>query len=189
MIHSVDTSFTSADGISFILSRTSVRRFTEETVGNDDIELLLRAAMAAPSSMNLQPWHFIVVREEALKEELRRCLPYAKMLQGGSIGVVVCGDIALYERVNRLDKEDNTLYWVQDCSAASENLLLAAHAIGLGAVWTGIYPLESRMAQLRRLLHLPSHILPLNLIVVGHPFHVSSPKDKWDPRKVHYECF
>lgn len=189
MIHSVDTSFTSADGISFILSRTSVRRFTEETVGNDDIELLLRAAMAAPSSMNLQPWHFIVVREEALKEELRRSLPYAKMLQGGSIGVVVCGDIALYERINRLDKEDNTLYWVQDCSAASENLLLAAHAIGLGAVWTGIYPLESRMAQLRRLLHLPSHILPLNLIVVGHPFHVSSPKDKWDPRKVHYECF
>ena len=146
-------------------------------------------ALPAPSSMNLQPWHFIVVRDASLKQELHRCLPYAKMLQAGSIGVVVCGDVSLYERVNRMDKEDNTLYWVQDCSAASENLLLAAHAIGLGAVWTGIYPLESRIEPLRRLLHLPSHIVPLNLIVVGHPLSRPQPKDKWDPQKVHYECF
>lgn len=175
--------------IASLLSRSSIRRFTDEPVADAQVELLLRAAMAAPSSMNLQPWHFVVVRDAALKQELRHCLPYAKMLQAGSIGVVVCGDISLYERINQLDKEDNTLYWVQDCAAASENLLLAAHALGLGAVWTGIYPLESRIDPLRRLLHLPPHIVPLNLIVVGHPLSLPRPKDKWNPQKVHYECF
>lgn len=189
MITNTDKSMSAYGDVSLLFSRSSVRRFTEEAVDDASVELLLRAAMAAPSSMNLQPWHFIVVRDASLKQELHRCLPYAKMLQAGSIGVVVCGDVSLYERVNRMDKEDNTLYWVQDCSAASENLLLAAHAIGLGAVWTGIYPLESRIEPLRRLLHLPPHIVPLNLIVVGHPLSRPQPKDKWDPQKVHYECF
>ena len=175
--------------ITNILTRVTIRNFTEKPVSDEDIRLLLQAAMAAPSSMNLQPWHFIVIKDEGLKRQLKAALPYAKMINKGCTGIVVCGDISLYERINHIDKEDNTLYWVQDCSAASENLLLAAHAIGLGAVWTGIYPLESRIEPLRRLLHLPPHIVPLNLIVVGHPLSRPQPKDKWDPQKVHYECF
>ena len=175
--------------ISSILSRSSLRRFTSEPVSDEAVQTLLHAAMAAPSSMNLQPWHFIVIRDEKLKLELRSCLPYAKMLKDGSIGIVVCGDTSLYERVNRMDGEDNTLYWVQDCSAASENLLLAAHALGLGAVWTGVYPLESRVSKLQELLRIPSSIVPLNLIVVGHPASSAKPMDKWDATKIHYEHF
>ena len=175
--------------ISSILSRSSLRRFTSEPVSNEAVQTLLHAAMAAPSSMNLQPWHFIVIRNEKLKLELRSCLPYAKMLKDGSIGIVVCGDTSLYERVNRMDGEDNTLYWVQDCSAASENLLLTAHALGLGAVWTGVYPLESRVSKLQELLRIPSSIVPLNLIVVGHPASSTKPMDKWDATKIHYEHF
>lgn len=172
-----------------LLSRSSSRRFTDEPVADEHIQLLLRAAMAAPSSMNLQPWHFIVIQEMKLKDELRSCLPYAKMLKGGCIGIVVCGDTSVYERVNRLDNEDNTLYWVQDCSAASENLLLAAHALGLGAVWTGVYPLESRINKLRELLQIPDPIIPLNLIVIGHPAVTPKPMDKWNASKVHFEHF
>ena len=111
------------------------------------------------------------------------------MLHDGSMGLVVCGDTAVYERVNRMDGDDNTLYWVQDCSAATENLLLAAHALGLGAVWTGVYPLGSRVSKLQELLRIPSSIVPLNLIVVGHPASSAKPMDKWDATKIHYEHF
>ena len=175
--------------ITNILTRVTVRRFTDEPVSDEALHVLLQAAMAAPSSMNLQPWHFIVVRDETVKQCLKDCLPYAKMINRGCTGIVVCGDISLYEHINEVDKEDNTLYWAQDCSAASENLLLAAHAIGLGAVWTGIYPLESRVGKLRELLAIPAHIVPLNLILVGHPVVLPLPKEKWDEKKLHYDKY
>lgn len=175
--------------ITNILTRVTVRRFTDEPVSDETLHILLQAAMAAPSSMNLQPWHFIVVRDETVKQCLKDCLPYAKMINRGCTGIVVCGDISLYEHINEVDKEDNTLYWVQDCSAASENLLLAAHAIGLGAVWTGIYPLESRVGKLRELLAIPAHIVPLNLILVGHPVVLPLPKEKWDEKKLHNDKY
>lgn len=175
--------------LSTIMNRTSVRRFTDEPVSNDDVHLLLQAAMAAPSSMTLCPWHFIVINNETTKAQLQACLPYAKMLSNGCTGIVVCGDESLYDRINRIDEEDNTLYWVEDCSAASENLLLAAHAIGLGAVWTGIYPLQSRVKKLRELLHIPPRIVPLNLIVIGHPAGESKPMNKWDASRIHLETF
>ena len=175
--------------ITNILTRVTIRNFTEKPVSDEDIRLLLQAAMAAPSSMNLQPWHFIVIKDEGLKRQLKAALPYAKMINKGCTGIVVCGDISLYERINHIDKEDNTLYWVQDCSAASENLLLAAHAIGLGAVWTGVYPLESRFGKLRALLSIPDYIVPLNLILVGHPVASSLPKNKWNEGKIHNDKF
>jgi nitroreductase len=101
----------------------------------------------------------------------------------------VCGDSSLYGHVSKLDGEDNTLYWVEDCSAASENLLLAAHSLGLGAVWTGIFPLPSRITLLQQVLLLPKHIVPLNLILVGHPLMPQKPKNKWNALKVHYDTF
>ena len=172
-----------------ILTRVSNRRFTNEPVSDEHIETLLRAAMAAPSAMDYDPWHFIVVQDVELKRELKASLPYVKMMNDSSTGIVVCGDITLYERISKIEGEDNTLYWVQDCSAASENILLAAHSMGLAAVWTGIFPLQSRIKKLQVLLHLPAHIVPLNLIVVGHPAAPAMPKDKWDENKVHFDRF
>ena len=148
--------------ITNILTRVTVRRFTDEPVSDEALHILLK---------------------------LKDCLPYAKMINKGCTGIVVCGDVSLYESINKMDKEDNTLYWVQDCSAASENLLLAAHSIGLGAVWTGIYPLESRVDKLRDLLSVPVHIVPLNLILVGHPVNIPQPKNKWNKTKIHYDKF
>lgn len=176
--------------IDSIFSRTSVRRFTGKPVEASQLDMMLRAAMAAPTSMNFQPWHFIVVDDALLIDELSKQLPYAKMLKEAGLGIVVCGDISLYDKVNVMTGEDNTLYWVQDCSAATENLLLAAHSIGLGAVWTGIYPLESRVTLLRKLLKLPDNLVPLNIIVVGHPVCLPDKgKDKWKPERIHYNCF
>lgn len=173
-----------------ILSRTSVRHFTGKPIEPLQLQTLLRAAMAAPTSMNFQPWHFIVVDDASLIDKLSKQLPYAKMLKEAGVGVVVCGDVSLYDRVNAVTGEDNTLYWVQDCSAATENLLLAAHALGLGAVWTGVYPLESRILLLKKLLKLPENLIPLNIVVVGNPVSLSDKgKDKWKPERIHYNQF
>ncbi len=139
-------------------------------------------------SSNVLLWRR-VIKDEGLKLQLKADLPYAKMINKGCIGIAVCGDTSLYGRINKIDKEDNTLYWVQDCSAASENLLLAAHSIGLGALWTGIYPLESRIEKLRALLAIPKDIVPLNLIIVGHPLNVPPPKNKWNETKIHPNKF
>ncbi|MCD7815130.1 MAG: nitroreductase family protein, partial [Bacteroides sp.] len=142
---------------------------------------------AAPTSMNFQPWHFIVVDDALLIDKLSKQLPYAKMLKEAGLGIVVCGDVSLYDKVNAMTGEDNTLYWVQDCSAATENLLLAAHALGLGAVWTGIFPLESRVSLLKELLKLSENLVPLNIIVVGNPVSLSDKgKDKWKTERISY---
>lgn len=172
-----------------IMSRTSVRQFRADAVSDDDMEVLLRCGMAAPSSMGLYPWHFVVLDNEDVKGQLRKALPYAKMLTEGTVGIVVCGDTSVYDRINSIDSEDNTLYWVQDCSAASENILLAAHALGLGAVWTGIFPLESRIDLLRQMFDIPQRMVPLNLIVVGHPAKEPAPKDKWNEKRIHRNRF
>ncbi|WP_242385404.1 nitroreductase family protein [Phocaeicola sartorii] len=176
--------------LSAIFHRHSVRRFTGEKLSGEQIETLLRAAMAAPTSMNVQPWQFVVITDEALVRKLSEVHPYARMIGQAGTGIVVCGDTSLYERFNRLHGEDHTLYWVQDTSAASENILLAAFAMGLGAVWTGVYPLQSRIAKLQELLNIPSHIIPLNIIVVGYPeSEVGREKDKWDEQKIHYNTY
>lgn len=133
--------------LSTILSRTSIRRFSGEKLTEEEMETLLRAAMSAPSSMNLQPWHFIIIDDKALIEKMIEILPYAKMLRESGYGIMVCGDTSVYDHVNSQGKEDSTLYWIQDASAASENILLAAHAIGLGAVWTGIFLWKAESAK------------------------------------------
>ena len=179
----------SSELIQTIMTRSSVRKFTEEPISDKDQETLLRAAMAAPSAMDYEPWHFVVIQDKSIKQELKAKLPFAKMITDQCTAIVVCGDSSLYDRISQRDGEDNTLYWVQDCSAASQNLLLAAHALGLGAVWTGIFPLQSRITLLQRLLHLPERIIPLNLILVGHPAAPVTPKNKWDTTKIHFNQF
>ncbi len=162
-----------------IHTRTSIRSYTDEAVTSEQIEYLLRAAMAAPSSRNVQPWLFYVVSEKATLKELGAALPFAKMLDHTPLAIVVCGDIT---KGNPNPEQVNN--WIMDCSAATQNLLLAAQSMGLGAVWTGVYPYHDRISAVKAILDLPEHLIPLNVIPVGHPAVKPEPKDKWDPEKV-----
>jgi len=162
--------------IQTIFARRSIRRYTAEPVSEADIKTLLEAAMAAPSASNLKPWHFVVVTERRTLDGLAEAHPYGKMLFEAPLCIAVCGDPAISER-----------YWVQDCSAAAENLLLAATALGLGAVWLGVYPNEERVAAMRQVLGIPETIVPLNLISIGHPMEEKEPRTQYDESRVHRE--
>ena len=135
-----------------IISRRSIRRYTERPVSDETVDDLLRAAMAAPSAQNQQPWEFVVVRDKSLLTGLADAQPYAGMVRHAQVAVVICGD---------LSREKSPGFWVQDCAAATENLLIAACSLGLGAVWTGTYPREERVSNVRSVLGLPAHIVPL----------------------------
>ena len=159
--------------IESMLSRRSVRQFSGAPVGQEDIELMLRAGMAAPTGMNLQPWAFIIVTDRRRMDALREALPYAKMLDKAGAAIVVCGDGSAH-------------HWVEDCSAAAENVLLAAHALGYGAVWTAAYPYEDRIAAVRKECAIPNAYLPLCVIPVGVPNDAAgTAKDKYKPGNIH----
>ncbi|MBS4764795.1 nitroreductase family protein [Alistipes sp. kh20] len=161
-----------------ISARTSIRAYQDRPVGADTVELLLCAAMSAPSARNRQPWAFIVVDDKDLLRQLADSLPYAQSAAAAPMAVVVCGVLTESQGAT------NAGWWVQDAAAASENLLLAAHAVGLGAVWTGVYSYEDRVRAVRNVLGLPRHVVPLNVIPIGYPAENPAPKQKWDPAKV-----
>jgi nitroreductase len=161
-----------------IMSRHSVRSYTAELVSDEMIERLLRAAMQASSSTNEQPWHFIVIRERAILDAVPSFHQFAKMLPQTSVAVLVCGDEALENMPGR---------WVIDCSAAAENLLLAAHALGLGAVWLGIYPNDQRVAGMRRLIEMPESVHPLALIPIGYPAVETPASERYQASRVHQD--
>ncbi len=164
-----------------IHARTSIRSYTAQPIPEEKITRMLKAAMAAPSSRNVQPWRFYMVSDRAVLDRLAESLPFAKMLDHASLAIVVGGDTTAGE------PEGEQIYnWVMDCSAASQNLLLAAHALGLGAVWTGVYPYQARIDTVRAILNIPEHIIPLNVIPIGYPEGKHEPKDKWDAEKVIY---
>lgn len=162
-----------------IVTRTSVRQYTLDPVSDAQISAILQAAMAAPSGVNRQPWEFVVIDDRSLLDRLASDLPYAKMVSKAQVAIVVCGNKERF-----LEGADDNL-WEQDCSAASENILLSAHALGLGAVWTCLYPHADRMETVSKILHLPDNIVPFNLIPIGHPAHDHAAMDKWHPERVH----
>lgn len=162
-----------------IIRRVSVRRYSDNPISSGQVSAILHAAMSAPSGVNKQPWEFIVVDDSELLGRLAEALPYAKMAAHAPVAIVVCGNKDRF-----LDGVDDVL-WEQDLSAASENILLAAHAIGLGGVWTCIYPHEERMAPVRSILNLLGNIVPFNLIPIGHPLADHAPMDKWLSDRVH----
>ncbi len=178
--HTGDSSRQNSAGavIENIMTRTSVRQFTSRPIAKDTLETIVRAGMAAPSAMNKQPWAFVVVTEKEMLDSLRAVHPYSN-LKTATAAIVVCGD--LEKAIEGFGRE----YWIQDCSAATENILLAAHALGLGAVWCGVYPNPNVMPQVARVLGLPSWVIPLNIITMGYPADESQPKDKWNPENVH----
>lgn len=169
--------------INCIMTRASVREYQDKTVEKDKIEKLLRAGMAAPSAQNRQPWHFVVVDNRAVLDSLAAANPYAGMAAKAPLAIVVCGDIS------KAIEGPGRNFWIQDTSAATENILLAAHALGLGAVWTGTFPAEERCEAVRRILRLPDSMVPLNTIVIGYPAEDSQPKDKWLPENISYNEF
>lgn len=166
-----------------IATRVSVRSYLDKPVDDATIEKLLRAGMAAPSAMNKQPWHFVVVTDKQKLEALSEANPNAGMAAHAPLAIVVCGDLS--RALEGIARE----YWVQDCSAATQNILLAANAMGLGSVWTGSYPIKERCEAISKILQLPENVLPLNTIVIGYPERDNTPKDKWDSNKVSYNIY
>lgn len=163
-----------------IFTRKSVRKFTDREVEKDKIELILRAAMSAPSACNQQPWEFICVTDQKVLNELGEKLPYAKMLIGARLAFIVAADM------NKALGGQGRIHWIDDCSAASENILLAAHSLGLGAVWTAVHPGEDRIKTVREVLNLPESVIPLNVIPVGYPAEDPKVRDKFKTENIHY---
>lgn len=164
------------DAIQAILTRRSVRQYTDEPVSAQMVKTLLKAAMSAPSANNQQPWAFVVIDDRQILDQIPNIHPYSKMLRQAPLAILVCGD---------LGREKHPGYWEQDCSAATQNLLLAARALGLGAVWLGVHPREERVAGLRKLLGIPERIVPLALISIGHTAAEQRPAERYDEGRIH----
>ncbi len=159
-----------------IHTRRSIRAFTRQPIAQEAITQILEAAMAAPSAGNQQPWEFIVINDPQILKEVPKINPYAEMAPNAPAAILVCGN---------LESERFAGYWVIDCSAAIQNMLLAAHALGLGAVWTGIYPMEDRIAAFRTLVGCPQQVIPHSLVVFGYPAQELAPQNRFKPERIH----
>ncbi len=164
------------DALEAIMGRRSIRKYTGEKLSDEDIEVLLRVAMNAPSGHNRQPWHFIVVDDRGLLDKIPGYHPYAKMLGKASHGIVVLGD----------HKVQDTDFWIHDCAAAIENILIAAHAKGLGAVWLGVHPSKALIKGTKELFGVPDHVTPLGIVSLGVPAEEKAPRDNYNLERVHW---
>lgn len=164
------------DALEAILTRRSIRKYLKKSISDALIKVLLEAGMSAPSASNLKPWHFVVLTERTILNEIPKFHPYSEMLKEAPLAILVCGDLGIQKQEG---------YAVQDCSAAAQNILLAAHAKGLGAVWLGIYPREQRISGIRKLLGLPQRVLPISLIALGYPGESKAQERRFNSTKVH----
>lgn len=164
--------------IDTLLTRRSIRKYTSEHVTDEQIEQVIKAAMFAPSAGNQQTWHFVVIREQETFNKIIEFHPFAQMLTQASVAICVCADLSI---------ETKQGYWMVDCSAATENLLLASHSLGLGAVWLGIYPRPERMEGLKNLLNLPETVEPFSLISIGYPAEEKKLPNRFKPERIHTE--
>lgn len=159
-----------------LFKRRSIRAYKSTPVSQENIEYILRAAMAAPSAGNQQPWHFIIIDDRSLLDQVPEVHPYAMMCRQSPAAILVCADPSL---------EKHKGYWVQDCSAAVQNILIAATEKGLGSVWLGVYPREERMEGLKKLLRIPEEIIPFALIALGYPAEKKEPADRYNQERLH----
>lgn len=165
------------DAMEAILSRRSCRSYTADPVSDELLEQLLKAGMASPSACNQRPWHFVVVDDRETLDKISDIQAYSPMLKTAPMAIVICSDGG--------DAAMGGQYWPQDCAAATQNILIAARAVGLGAVWLGIYPDDARIVGLRDLLALPQNITPFCVIALGHPAKTPRPIDRYEPERVH----
>lgn len=164
-----------------IETRATVRAFKKDPVPDKVVQQLLRAAMAAPTALNAQPWHFIVITDRGILSSLSVASPHTGMLADAPLAIAVCGN------TDKALQSAERVYWLQDVCAATENLLLAAHALGLGATWTGSYPVEERYQVAKQVLALPDNIVPVSIVALGYPAVPVEPKDKWNEQNVSYQ--
>lgn len=164
-----------------IFTRRSVRQYTDRPVADEAVARLLAAAMAAPSAGDERPWEFIVVTGREAREAITRVHPYSHMLRQAPVAIVVCADPAR----SKYPVE----YWVQDCAAATENILIAAAALGLGTCWLGVHPVPERVAGLRRIFAIPEPIVPFAVVAVGHPASPPARADRYDQKRIHKERY
>lgn len=166
------------DAIDAILTRRSIRKYRDEPLPDLVIYELLRTGMAAPSAGNEQPWHFIIIKDKVTLNRITQIHPHSQMLKEAPVAILVCGDLAI---------EKHTGFWVQDCSAATENILIAARAKELGAVWLGICPREDRTNEFRRLFNIPDNVVPFALIALGYPAEDKHREDRYNVDRIHLE--
>jgi len=166
------------DTLTAIFTRRSIRQYTNQPVSDATIKILLQAGMAAPSAKNTQSWEFVVIRDKKTLAQIPAFHPFAKHIPSAQAAIVVCGNTKLQAAPG---------HWIPDASNASMSILLAAHSLGLGAVWTTFYPYEDRTAGIRKLLNLPEHIMPLNIIPLGYPVEKGKYQDRFKPAKIHNE--
>jgi len=167
--------------IDTILSRRSIRRFTPEPVDDETLILLLKAAMSAPTACNSQPWEFIVVTQEEVLDQLRDKLLFARY--NAPAAIVICGNVGIANNSAARD------HWVQDCSAAIENILIAVAGLKLGAVWIGIYPYPSKIKPVAEVMGIPENVIPLGMVYVGHPAETKEPRTHYDEHKIYWQCY
>jgi nitroreductase len=168
------------EAIKCIMTRRSVRKYSTKKITDTILRKILEAAMNAPSANNQQAWQFVVVRDRDTLNRITEIHPYAQMLTAAQIAIVICGDPAA---------EISKNYWVQDCSAATQNALLAAHALGLGAVSLGVHPRLDRVKGVQKLLRLPKGIVPLSIVSIGYPGEKPKPVKRFDRRKIHADAW
>jgi nitroreductase len=164
------------DTFETILNRRSIRKYTNEEISEEKIDKILKAAMYAPSAMNYQPWHFIVIDKREAIDQIFNINPHADMVKGAQLAIIVCGDTKL---------EMNIDYLVQDCSSATQNALLAIHELGLGAVWISSYPNKETIEGIRKYYGLPENIVPVSIISLGYPAEQITTEDRFNKTRIH----
>ena len=166
------------NSLEWIFARRSIRKFHSNPVDDEKIDLLLQTAMAAPSANNAKPWHFIVVKDRQALNCLADVHPYGKMCYEATLAIVVCGDPAISKN-----------YWPQDCSAATQNILLAGTSLGLGTVWLGVHPRMERKDPIKKLLSVPDDMEVLSIVAVGYPAEKKVSRTQFDSARVHYNVW
>jgi nitroreductase len=159
------------------LDRRSIRKYLNKAIDKETVEQILKAAMYAPSAVNCQPWHFVLVDDPDLLSGIQSVHPYASMLHTAPMAIVVCGD-------EHLQHDEG--YWVVDCGAATQNILLAAHALGLGTCWVGLHPREGRKKDMSDLLGLPAHVMPFALVALGYPAEARARPERFQLSRIRY---
>ncbi len=167
--------------IDTIYARRSIRKYQDKPVEKEKLEILIKAAMAAPSANNNKPWEFVVITDPGVMDQVRSALMFGKY--NAPAAIVVCGNTSVFK--NPISSQ----FWVQDCSAATENILLAAVTLGLGTVWLGVHPIHNFSKRIAKVLGLPSHIKPLNVIYVGYPAEEKPARTQFNPDRIHWEQF
>lgn len=161
-----------------ILTRRSIRAYTDKDISEETMNKLLKAAMYAPTARNFQEWRFIVVRKPENLAKIEKVQPYNTLLKQAKAAVIVCA---------QLEKDDHKLFFQQDCGASIQNLMLAAHGLGIGSVWLGVYPRPNLIEGITKAFNLPQNVSPIGVVALGYPAEEKPDPNRFDPSKIHYE--